>query len=349
MSRIVFDCERMKYPNTGLFAYCYQLGQRLLHLAGEDTIVPFLPSYLQGIFGNDTEYLHHSPLYKFKMPVLNYDVWHSTYQSSQYLPQLNRRIKVLLTIHDLNFLYDKRKSAKKKAVYLSRVQKNINRSDMIVCISDYAMKDVLEHCKVGSRPVKMIHNGTNQLEEPSLTATSYRPLKKFLFSIGVINRKKNFHVLLPLLKDDHDMELLIAGPADDPDYLHYMHDKARTLGVENSVRMLGPITEGEKAWYLRNCYAFTFPSLSEGFGLPVTEAMSVGKPLFLSSRTALPEIGRDVAFYFNEFDEEQMQKTFHKGMQDYHRENMCEKIIKRSEDFCWLKSARQYLELYRDL
>ena len=104
----------------------------------------------------------------------------------------------------------------------------------------------MKHCKVGNKPVVVIHNGTNSLEAPNLLRNSYKPRDKFLFSIGVINRKKNFHVLLPLLQHNKDIELLIAGPADDPDYLHFMRDSARRLGVEEKLTMLGPISEGEK-------------------------------------------------------------------------------------------------------
>jgi glycosyltransferase involved in cell wall biosynthesis len=145
------------------------------------------------------------------------------------------------------------------------------------------------------------------------------------------------------------MELVIAGPADDPDYLHYMKDSARRLGVDEKLRMLGPITEAEKSWYYQNCYAFAFPSLSEGFGLPVAEAMSVGKPLFLSDKTALPEIGKDVAFYFSDFDEHYMQHVFISGMESYKKHRMEDRIKKRSSEFCWQKAASQYIDLYRSL
>jgi glycosyltransferase involved in cell wall biosynthesis len=116
--------------------------------------------------------------------------------------------------------------------------------------------------------------------------------------------------------------------------------------VAEKVHVLGAISEQEKSWYFQNCYAFTFPSLAEGFGLPVAEAMSVGKPLFLSDKTALPEIGRDVAFYFEDFNGIKMQTVFVKGMQQYSNCDMEERIRKRSGEFCWHKAAQQYAEVY---
>jgi glycosyltransferase involved in cell wall biosynthesis len=253
---------------------------------------------------------------------------------------------VVLSIHDLNFLYEN-KAQYKKEKYLRHLQHNIDRADAIVCISDFCKKDVVQHCDTQGKPLQVIHNGTNLLEKPQLTGLSYKPTRPFLFTIGVMNRKKNFHSLLPLLQHNNNMELLIAGRLDDADYLHYINDMARRLHVSDHVRVLGQISEQEKAWYFNHCYAFTFPSLAEGFGLPVTEAMSAGKPLFLSDRTALPEIGRDVAFYFNDFNAEHMQRVFASGMQDYARENMQEAIKKQGALFCWHKAAREYIDLYR--
>lgn len=351
MKKIIFDCERMKYANTGLFSYCYQLGMRLKEQSSpeKEALSFYMPPQLSGIFGDDQSYIRQHSLQKYCMPSLRrHDVWHSTYQSSHYLPVIDKKIKVILTIHDLNFLYEKKSEAKKQK-YLRQLQSNINRSSVVVCISEYCCHDVLAHCRLGNRPVVVIHNGTNALESPTLLGSSYKPRTRFLFSIGVVNRKKNFHVLLPLLQQNENMELLIAGKPDDPDYIHYMQDRARQLGVAEKFKVLGPVSEPEKSWYFQNCYAFTFPSLAEGFGLPVAEAMSVGKPLFLSSRTALPEIGKDVAFYFRDFNAAQMQQVFVNGMIQYKREGMQEVIKKRSAEFCWQKAARQYLELYRSV
>ena len=83
--------------------------------------------------------------------------------------------------------------------------------------------------------------------------------------------------------------------------------------------------------------------------MPVAEAMSVGKPLFLSNKTALPEIGGNVAFYFSDFKPYQMQQTFVHGMSLYKESNMQAAIKKRGADFCWEKAAREYLDVYQSL
>jgi glycosyltransferase involved in cell wall biosynthesis len=352
MKKIIFDCERMKYADTGLYSYCLSLGKILEKRSlddNEERITFFSPRRTQNVFGVESAMLNHHTLQKFYMPSLkDYHVWHSTYQGSHYLPQRNKKIKVVLTIHDLNFLYEDKTPARREA-HLQHLQNNINRSDAIICISDFCRNDVQANCDTGNRPIHIIYNGTNNLTLPALSETSYKPKRPFLFSLGVMCRKKNFHVLLPLLKQNKDMELLIAGRPDDMNYFNYIRQTARSLRVDENLRILGSISENEKSWYYRNCYAFALPSIAEGFGLPVTEAMSVGKPVFLSNRTALPEIGSNMAFYFQDFSASHMQHIFERGMQQYQERKMEQAIQQHCQSFSWDKAANEYLQVYRSL
>lgn len=351
MPRIIFDCERMKYPDTGLYHYCLNLGRYLeknIQL-GREELFFFTPFWEQEWSLRRGNHLTQNPIQKFIMPPMRgYDIWHSTYQNTHYMPMRNRRIKVVLSIHDLNFMYDEKKSPAKKAKYLRYMQGLINRADRLICISEFCKKDVMNHCDTGGKDLTVIHNGTNMLDTPGLTERSYKPKKPFLFSIGVVHRKKNYHVLLPLLQRNA-LELVIAGKFEDNDYLSLLKRKSRELGVEDNLHLLGPVSEHEKAWYFNHCDAFAFPSVSEGFGLPVVEAMSCGKPLFLSDRTALPEIGGDVSFYFRDFQPDHMDEVFHIGMSRYANEDFQRRIRERSLQFNWHKSARKYLEVYRSL
>lgn len=341
----------MKYFNTGLYHYSLNLGRYLQRHIDEsrEELTFFTPPQVQDAFGADARHLTQNSLQKFYMPRLKgFDIWHCTYQSSHYVPQRNRKIKVVLTIHDLNFIYEK-KNELKRAKYLRHLQQNVDRSDVIVCISEFCKKDVLQYCDTGSKPVYVVHNGTNTLKSPELLSHSYKPERPFLFSLGVMCRKKNFHVLLPLLQQNHEMELLIAGRLDDTSYLDFIQESARKMKVDENLRVLGNITEPEKSWYYQNCYAFALPSIAEGFGLPVTEAMSAGKPVFLSNKTALPEIGSNAAFYFRDFNASHMQKVFRQGMEQYEASDMQPMIRQRSEHFCWNKAAKEYINIYRTL
>ncbi len=352
MEKIIFDCERMKYENTGLYHYCLNLGNYLKKFVKQDTeeITYYCPAGTTRLFGKPEKHIIQNELHKFRLPVLDeFKIWHATYQDSYYIPFRNRKIKVVLSIHDLNFMYDPLKSAFKKERNLRRLQMLINRSDVIICVSEYCKKDVLFYCDVKNKPIHVIHNGTNTLTKPELLKQSYQPVKPFIFSLGTILPKKNFHTLLPLVKNQPNLELVIAGRIDDVGYYQSMLDTARKMGVSKNVSIVGPVSENEKSWYFNNCLAFAFPSTAEGFGLPVTEAMSVGKPLFLSDRTALPEIGGDVAFYFENFSATHMKETFVAGMKQYKLFKMQEKIIEKGKEYNWDIAAQEYWKIYRSL
>jgi glycosyltransferase involved in cell wall biosynthesis len=348
MKKIVFDAERMKYPDTGLFHYNLNLGKHLEKhkLEDKEALTFFVPQSAQQNFSNC---LPQHSYQKFCMPILsNYDIWHATYQGTQYMPMRNKKIKVVLTIHDLNFIYDDTKPLWKINRNLRNLQQLINRADAIVFISEFTQQDVLQRLDLKNKPYYLIYNGSNFLEQPILNKSSYKPKRPFLFSLGVVNRKKNFHTLLPLLQDKQ-MELLIAGKNDDPNYFDFINETAYKIGLNEHVHLLGAVSEKEKSWYYHNCKAFMMPSISEGFGLPVVEAMSLGKPLFLSNKTALPEIGGALGFYFNDFEPKHMQQVFARGMQMYQANGMAQQLKDRAHLFQWDKAAAAYWEVYRSL
>lgn len=97
--------------------------------------------------------------------------------------------------------------------------------------------------------------------------------------------------------------------------------------------------------------AFVFPSLREGFGLPVLEAMTFGKPIFLSNRTSLPEIGGRHSFYWDNFDAKDMAKVFEEGLDkfEHNTEEFKSAYINRSKQFSWENAAKQYTEVYKSI
>ena len=253
----------------------------------------------------------------------------------------------MLTIHDLNCLHEGR-TPKEQRDSLNKTQRLIDRSDAIVCISHHCKSDVLAHMDVHNKPVHVIHNGTHNVTIPPATPAGYKPSGPFIFTMGYVNRKKNFHTLVPLLKNT-EFEMVVAGKLDDADYVNRMRILARKLGVSERLHVLGPVSEEDKAWYFKNCQAFILPSLAEGFGAPVVEAMKFGKPIFLSNLTSLPEIGGDVSFYFSSFEPDHMQQVFDDGMVEYQRNGLAKRIVARGNQFSWQEKAMDYLNVYRSL
>jgi glycosyltransferase involved in cell wall biosynthesis len=158
--------------------------------------------------------------------------------------------------------------------------------------------------------------------------------------------KKNFHVL-PALLQQNDYELVIAGNLSSQTYIAHILAEAEKYKVSDRVKIIGAISNEERSWYYKNCKAFVFPSIAEGFGLPVIEAMHYGKPVFLSTHTSLPEVGADAAYYFENFDAETMQQTLKNGLIDFNESNMMERAKNRAAVFNWDNTAKSYIKIYK--
>lgn len=348
--KIIIDCERMKYPNTGLYHYCLQLGNALAAIAdsSKEELYFYVRNSEHGIFGNNVKYIHQHSLHKFLMPLSGkFDIWSKTYQGTMYNPSA-RRIKSVLTIHDLNFMHEGGKSSNKKRKYLKDLQQKIDASSHVVAISNFVLDDVKKHLNIKQKPISVIYNGCNI----SNVITAERPSditpQPFLYSIGTIAEKKNFHVL-PALLVNNNYQLIISGTTQSAAYMQQIIDCAKQFGVADRVVFTGAISEAEKYWYYQHCEAFVFPSIAEGFGLPVIEAMHFGKPVILSTHTSLPEIGGPHAYYFQNFEPITMQQTLFNSLAHYQALKPQTAIKEWASQFTWQQAAIQYLNVYRTL
>jgi glycosyltransferase involved in cell wall biosynthesis len=350
-SKILFDCERMKYPHTGLYHFCWELGQELIAQT-EGTgleIDLYAKKKVQQQFASRPGYLEQSALHKFLMPNLDqWRLWHATHQATDYYPGKDVMATVL-TVHDLNFLHETHRSKQKKTREIDKLQRKLDKADRVVAISEFVAKDLKENMQLDPAKLQVIYNGCNIKSTKTLAEPRVKPGADFLFTIGTVVPKKNFQTL-PALLQNNSLQLFIAGAIHDKQTQQHIVDQATALGVADRVFFTGPISEAEKYWYYQHCRAFVFPSLMEGFGLPVVEAMAFGKPLFLSTLTSLPEIGGNLAYYFQSFDPEQMQMDLQEGLAVYDAHPaLVAKIMLRSQDFSWKASAKSYLETYQQI
>ncbi len=332
-------------PNTGLFSFCKELSLAIESVKKEYNIkTKYLVGHKCKHLIDGLKYVSFSSLNKRLFAVeRSADLFHASYQLTRYMPHFGAAV---LTIHDLNFLYEDSDNPKKINKMLCRIQRRIDRSKYIVAISEFAKQDVERHFNLKGKPIDVVYNGCSFFVGDKINAPNYTPSSKFIFSVGTVLPKKNFHVL-PTLLVDNDYELVIAGRLSS--YADAIMAEAKLYGVENRVKIIGEISEAEKDWYYRNCMAFAFPSIAEGFGLPLIEAMSYGKPTFISTHTSLPEIGKDYSFYFNDnFDREKMRVEFNSGMEAFKTHDV-EAQIKYAHSYSWERAARTYCEIYLKL
>jgi len=348
-NRIIFDCERLKYPNTGLYTFCESLGHALIKNATpNEQITAYLPESALNIFGESANYIVQRSWHKLFVPgITKFNVWHSSNQVSRYYPYGNKT-KIVLTIHDLNFLIEKKDRPAKIRKLLHNIQTRINKAAVVICISHFIADQVKQYLDLGEKELIVIYNGCTVNDYPDFHNPSYEPSRPFLFSIGTVLPKKNLHVLPALLKEN-DYELIIAGNLSSPEYIEQILTEAKKYNVVERVKIIGTISDQERCWYYKHCQAFVFPSIAEGFGLPVIEAMYYGKPIFLSTHTSLPEIGGDAAYYFENFDPQSMQLVLKNGLEDFSKSDMGDKAKKRASQFSWDDTAQSYLKIYKSL
>lgn len=345
---IVFDCEIMIHPNTGLNSFCANLGRSLLKEASDiGQEMSFMVRKPQsGYFGDGCSYIVYKSMYRYfdvlRMSRKECCLWHSAFQFPKVLP---KGVPTVMTVHDLNFMYTD--TGREQAKRRRRMQKAIDKASAVVAISEYTKRDLERFMNLEGKNVHVIYNGCNRYSGLILPP-SYKPGHEFLFTVGTLFPKKNFHVL-PWLLQGNSYELVIAGIR--TAYEKRILEEAAAAGVSDRVHVAGEVDEAAKHWYLENCSAFVFPSLAEGFGLPVLEAMYYGKPVFLSTRTSLPEIGGDKAFYFSDMSSpEIMQADFAEGMKKFREGAVSPDSIRRhAEMFSWDAAAKAYCNLYRQV
>ncbi len=273
-------------------------------------------------------------------------IWHSLHQFPSHQPP--KGAHQILTIHDLNFLEEKNEQKADK--YLKQLQKNIDRANSITAISNYTKSVAEKHLNLKDKYIHVIHNGVTLREYPKALKPDFVAAKPYFFSIGILSAKKNFHLLLPLIKRFENYQLIIAGKKDTA-YGKQLEELIRKEGVTNQVNLCGQVTDEEKFWLYSNCEALWFPSAAEGFGLPVIEALSVGKPVFLSTLGSLPEIGGKHAHYWNKLDVESMETVVNHSLMELKNQQKEKSVlrIKHAQSFNWNKAMEGYLSLYEKI
>jgi glycosyltransferase involved in cell wall biosynthesis len=348
MPNVLLEMEKLKNPFSGLGQFCLHLGTELVsHLPSDIHPTFYVPEKSKGLFGHKVNYVSQSPLHKhFRLNSSEYDIWHCLHQDSSYLPS-SSKTKLILTIHDLNFL--EKYTGLKRKQKLSALQRKVDRASVLTTISHYTADIVRQNLHLDAKPLRVIHNGNSLKIVKDASRPDYAPHGEFIFSIGIISAKKNFHSLVPLLQKNQDINLIIAGNRNTP-YAEQLIRQYRNEGLASRLFLPGIVNDRDKYWLYKNCLAFVFPSLTEGFGLPVVEAMSLGKPVFSSNLTSLPEIGGTHAYYWRDFDPEHMLRVFAEGLANYSANAVkASQITDWAKRFSWTSAANAYLELYRSL
>lgn len=345
MRSILIDIYKTKDLNSGLGQFSLQLAQAILANPIADQRITFLQprgfrhKVLQGCsVVEDSLILRYLPQLSRR-----FDLWHSTHQLPSHRPA--RGTPWILTIHDLNFLVEK--PAPKAARYLAALQRDVDRADALTAISHFTKAEIEARIDLRGKAVRVIPNGVALPSYADTTLPAALTLRPFFLAIGVLKEKKNLDVLLPLLSHFPDHALVIAGN-DRTAYGDFIRQHVVEMGLSDRVHMTGPVDDRMRFALYTHCAALLMPSVAEGFGMPVVEALSLGKPVFASRRTSLPEVGGDAARYFDDFAPNAMAKVISDGLRDWN-DDAARLARQHAHGYSWPHCVKAYQELYAEL
>ena len=361
LPRVVIDLERIRHINCGLGRFSLHLGRELLTAAtGLVEPVFFLPPGAERYFpGVPFARLLVTPWKKeqvqrmvrpFVQPVLpkpSMALWHTTNQMSRYLP-LDARVPVVLTIHDFNFLHQCPHGGPtwEKTRKIADMQRKVDRAAAVVTISRFVARDVETLLDLRGKPLHVVPNGLALPPAASAQRPAMIPPGPFLLTVGNALPHKNFHILLGLVAELPGRRLVIAGKKATP-YGAFLEREVVRLGLSERVVLTGEVSDGDRQWLYENCEAFAFPSLTEGFGFPVLEAMQCGKPVVMSRRTSLPEVAGDQGYFFDSFAAANMAAVYRDGVAAFAADPASPARARaHAARFSWAETARGYLGVY---
>jgi len=281
-------------------------------------------------------------------------LYHSLYYIMPYRPGTI----ALLTIYDLiPLLYPGSVSLRARFLFYPLFLMALSASSGLIVVSQAAFNDLKARFNIGPKKARVIPLAASPsfqpltLQEKEAVRLKYKLPEKFILYVGSHKPHKNLKSLLKAFaraRACKDTSLVLAGPIG-PDSRDLMA-LAQKLGIEGSVRWLGRVPDSDLPALYSASTAFVFPSLYEGFGLPVLEAMSCGAPVACSDIPALREVAGEAALYFDPRSLDSMAQAIDAILGDQElRENLKEKGFARASEFSWDKTACETITFYREV
>jgi len=278
---------------------------------------------------------------------VRYDVFFSP---AHYIPRFCP-FKTVVTIHDLSYIYFPNEFLKKDLYQLTHwTRYAIEKSSQVIAVSKTTKRDILKEYGVNDTKVTIIYNGYSS-EKTVLSPKGKRAHPYFLY-VGTIQPRKNIKFMISafsqFIKTHPDHQLIIAGKMGwlSEDVLPYVD----TLGLNTSVLFPGYVSDEEKSNLYKNAAACILPSLYEGFGIPLLEAMSHACPVISSFKSSLPEVGGEACLYFDPNEIADLLEKMELIVTDQKiRKDLIEKGKQRIKTFSWEKTSAETLSLLQSI
>lgn len=265
---------------------------------------------------------------------------------------LNQRVdararRTVSTFHDLFVMTSEYSSPEFRARFTEQARSAAEKSDVIIAVSQFTAGEVERLLSVAKDRIRVIHHGVRPVDQP-IPAASER--EELVLCVGAIQKRKNVARLVEAFERlPKSWRLALAGAPDGygaAEELRAVEESPRRTDID----VLGYVSTEALASLYRRAGIFAFPSLDEGFGMPVLEAMSNGAPVVTSQSSALPEVAGDAAILVDPFDGEAIAEALVRlaGDPDL-RDDLARRGIERARGFTWESAVEQTWRVYTEI
>jgi glycosyltransferase involved in cell wall biosynthesis len=267
------------------------------------------------------------------------DVFHGL---NQRLPRARMRHAVT-TFHDLFVMTGEYSTPEFRRRFTEQARDAAQRSGRIIAVSQFTARQVTELLGVEESRVRVVHHGVRPARATTVTR------EKIVLHVGAIQHRKNIARLVDAFERlDSEWVLVLAGASG-----YGAAEILEKIGAARSrdrIRLPGYVTPSELAgWYAR-AMIFAFPSLDEGFGMPVLEAMAAGTPVIASNHSAIAEVAGNAAWLVDPEDTEELGNALVELARDpVRREMLSGRGLQRAAQFTWAEAVEKTWQVYREL
>ena len=267
------------------------------------------------------------------------DVFHGL---NQRLPGMRLK-RTVATFHDLFVMTGEYSTAEFRARFTAQARDAARRADAIIAVSEFTRRQVVELLGVEPERVTVVHHGVRPLRAAAA------PRENIVLSVGAIQKRKNIARLVEAFETaSKNWRLVLAGSAGYG--AGAILERIQNSPARARISVTGYISSAELADLYARASVFAFPSLDEGFGMPVLEAMAAGLPVIASNSSALPEVAADAAVLVDPEDTAALAEAIGRMTEDQGlRTEYAARGIARAELFTWEKAVRQTWDVYEAL
>lgn len=281
------------------------------------------------------------------------------FSPTHYMPRFSP-VKRVVTIFDLSFIHFPQMFEKRDLWQLKNWTKfSVKNADHIITISDFSKKDILEQygvekeCITVAYPgydVNIFHPIGDRLKVKSILK-KYATLDNYIIYIGTVQPRKNLVRLIEAVSRIEGLKLVIVGKTTGEGRQGWMYEDIlqtpKKLGIEDRVKFLGFVPTEDLPYLLSGALAFIQPSLWEGFGIPVLEAMACAIPVLVSDVSSLPEIVGKAGLTFDPYSVDQIEQAIRAIISDSKLRLRYSKLaLIQVNKFSWDKTAKTVLKAF---